>query len=72
VVAVRGLQREDRVDELVDQPADSSSASRRRRLARAERRQPRTAAGRSIVRAIEAAVSPSMLIVVMYCSSDTS
>ena len=32
----------------------------------------RIAAGRSIVRAIEAAVSASMLIVVMYCSTATS
>ena len=32
----------------------------------------RIAAGSSIVRAIEAAVSPSMLIVVTYCSTATS
>ena len=74
VVAVRLLEREDRLDELVDQPAelllqarDALSSSAASSVA-----DHCIAAGSSIVRAIDAAVSASMLSFVTYCSSSTS
>ena len=76
VVAVGLLELEDRVDELVDEPDRLGSVSALDAGAAPavveQRRGTASAAGRSIVRAIDAAVSASMLIFVTYCSSETS
>ena len=74
VLEVGLLEGEDPLDEVVDQggrllsrrstPRPPSASSSRSRYS--------SAAGRIIVRAIDAAVSASMLIFVAYCSAETS
>ena len=70
VGGVRGLQRLDRGDELAHQQfglLDEGVDLRRPELL-----EWRTAAGSSIVRAIDAAVSASMFTLTTYCSTNTS